>query len=345
MWQFPTAIPPEFGAGAVFLSVLVTQLGVPVPAAPMLVLAGTMAAMGQASYLNLLLAAVGATLLADSLWFTAGRMRGRRLINSLVRFSLSLDTTVRVARNVFERYGAPILSVSKFVPGLGLISAPLLGTTAMDVRLFLLWDAIGASLWAGAWLVGGAALHDQIGQFIAFVRANGGTIFDVLATAGIVFLLYRWVRRAQFHRWLAQHRITPDQLDEMMRSTQPPIVLDARPQSVRDKEAYRIPGARPLNLESDEPLEPELQGHPIVVYCVCPNEATAKKIVGQMRSKRIWHAKALRGGLDAWERHGYPVEPLSAEFRGAAARGADLAEDDDDLPGEEAFTVRARLSE
>jgi membrane protein DedA with SNARE-associated domain/rhodanese-related sulfurtransferase len=340
MWNLPAAIPPDFGAGAVFLSVLVTQLGVPLPAAPMLVLAGTMAAMGEASFAHLLLAAVGATLLADSLWFTAGRLRGRRLLNGLVRYSLSLDTTIRVARSVFERHGAPILSVAKFVPGLGLIAAPLLGTTAIETRIFLAWDAVGASLWAGAWLLGGALAHDQIVFFAQFVRANGGTIFDMLGAAALLFIAYRWIRRVQFRRWLAHHRITPEQLDEMLKSRTPPIVFDARPRSVREKEAYRIPGARPLNLESDEPLPPAMLERPIVVYCVCPNEATAKRIVKQLRHKHIHHAHALKGGLDAWERRGYPVEPLSAEFHGVRAGGRD-----DEPPGEQEFTVRARVSE
>lgn len=331
MWQLATAIPPGFGAGAVFLSVLVTQLGVPVPAAPMLVLAGTMAALGAASYMNLLAAAVGATLLADSLWFAAGRLRGRRLLNGIVRYSLSLDATIRIARNVFERHGAPILSISKFVPGLGLISAPLLGTTAIDTRVFLLWDALGASLWAGAWLLGGAALHDQIARLAILVRVHGGTIFEVLAVTGLLFLVYRWVRRVQFRRWLAHRRITPDQLDNMMKSALPPTVFDARPRSVREKEAYRIPGARPLNLDSDEPLSIELLARPIVVYCVCPNEATAKRIVKQLRRKHIDHAWALKGGLDAWEQHGYPVEPLSLEFPAPRRRDTDTPPPDDDL--------------
>lgn len=106
MWHFPIAIPSSLGPWAVFVSVLITQLGVPVPAVPMLILAGTMAAMGQASYPALFAAAIGATMLADSLWFYMGRTRGRRLLNGLVRFSLSLDTTLRFARNLFERYGA-----------------------------------------------------------------------------------------------------------------------------------------------------------------------------------------------------------------------------------------------
>jgi len=214
VWHFPVAILPSPDAWTVFICVLITQLGIPIPAAPTLILAGTMAATGQASYASVFGAAVGATLLADSLWFFAARARGRRLLNCLVRLSLSLDTTVRVARNIFERYGAPILTAAKFLPGLGLISAPLLGTTAIDVGVFLLWDFVGASLWAGAWLIGGAAFHDQIAQSVMLVRHNGGTIFDAFAAICVAVLVYRWVRRRQFRRRLAHVCTRPRQLDE-----------------------------------------------------------------------------------------------------------------------------------
>ncbi|CAB3785415.1 VTT domain-containing protein [Paraburkholderia fynbosensis] len=342
MWHFPVAIPSSLGVWAVFMSVLITQLGVPIPAAPMLIFGGTMAAMGQTSYVNVVFAAVAATLIADSLWFFTGRAYGRRLLNYLVRFSLSLDTTVRVARNTYERYGAPILTVAKFLPGLGLISAPLLGTTAISVGVFLWWDLVGATLWASVWVIGGAALHDQIVQLVLLVRQNGGTIFDAFAAIFVAALLYRWVRRLQFRRWLAHTRITPDQLDALMKSNEPPLILDARPPSVREKESHRIAGARPLDLDSPDPIHPELLKRPIVVYCVCPNEATAKRIVAQLHRKNIHHIRALKGGLDAWEKRGYPVEPLPPDFNTAMAH---MLEDHDHSGAEGEYTVRARLAE
>lgn len=339
MWHFPVAIPSSLGPWAVFASVLITQLGMPVPAVPMLILGGTMAAMGQASYGSMFCAAVGATMIADSLWFFMGRTRGRRLINGLVRFSLSLDTAVRIARNVFERHGAPLLVLAKFLPGLGLVSAPLLGTTAIGAGVFLLWDLAGASLWAAFWLVGGAAVHDQIVQLVLWLRASGGTIVDAFAAIFITFVLYRWVRRLQFRRWLAQMRVSPQQLDEMMRSSDPPLIFDVRPRAVRDREAYRIAGAYPLDLDSPDQLDPDLIKRPIVVYCVCPNEATAKRIVGKLHRKQIHHVRALKGGLDAWEKHGYPVEPLPSDFNESKYEGP---REHGVMDGE--YTVRATLS-
>lgn len=313
MPHVPTSLASSWGAWAVFVSVLATQLGVPVPAAPMLILAGTLVAAGNAPFWQMLVAAVLAVLIADSLWFTAGRLYGRRFLNSLVRFSLSIDSTLRTARRWFERFGVPLLALSKFVPGLGLVSAPLLGTTQIEVRVFVLWDLIGATAWASFWMLGGAALQEQIGRLIILVRANGTTVIDVLVMVALGFLLYRWIRRVQFRQWLEKYHITPDQLDEMMRSDTPPVIYDARPQEIRRREPYRIAGAVALDLGSPDRVDQLYSEHEVVVYCVCPNEATAKTIARQLRAKGFGHVRPLKGGLDAWEKHGYPVEPIPAE--------------------------------
>lgn len=321
MWHLPTAIPPAWGAWAVFVSVLITQLGLPFPAAPMLILAGSMVALGQASFLHSLFAAVAAVLIADSLWFIAGRLYGRRMLNSLVRFSLSLDNTVRFARDWYERFGAPLLAISKFVPGLGLVSSPLMGTTSVDVRVFLFWDMIGGALWASLYLLGGAAFDKEIMLLSVFVRNNGGTAMEAVAGMFLCLALYRWIRRLQFRKWLAQIRITPVQLAAAMRSDAPPMIFDARPEAVRRKEPHRIPGARRLDLNAPGKLDLGAEDQPIVIYCVCPNEATAKQIVMQLHRKGIYHVHALRGGLDAWEKAGFPVEPIPLREEVAVVTG------------------------
>ena len=73
-----------------FASVLATQLGVPMPAAPVLLLAGAAVSSGLVPFWCVLAGAVFAVVLADSIWFTIGRLYGRRVLNALVRVSLSL---------------------------------------------------------------------------------------------------------------------------------------------------------------------------------------------------------------------------------------------------------------
>jgi membrane protein DedA with SNARE-associated domain len=91
-----------WGAQVVFLSVLITQLGVPVPAAPVLLLASVAVDAGEASLWAVMSAAVVAVLFADCFWFVVGRVYGRRAMNALVRVSLSMDTSIKRTRTWLE---------------------------------------------------------------------------------------------------------------------------------------------------------------------------------------------------------------------------------------------------
>jgi 3-mercaptopyruvate sulfurtransferase SseA len=81
-----------------------------------------------------------------------------------------------------------------------------------------------------------------------------------------------------------------------------------------------------------------------VVYCVCPNEATAKHIVRQLLAKGFRNVRPLKGGLDAWEKKGFPVEPIT--FEGTAGAGSrDRFDDEDEAAMGDMVTVRATAPE
>ena len=124
----PAAIT-AWGGEAVFANVLLTRLGVPVPAVPVLVLAGSAIAHGTLSFTHVLFAAV-----------LAAHDRRRRVVHGgphlrasahqPARALLAIDrSSVQTTRALFERFGAPIMAMCKFVPGLALITPPLMGTT------------------------------------------------------------------------------------------------------------------------------------------------------------------------------------------------------------------------
>ncbi|MFP3740098.1 DedA family protein, partial [Burkholderia sp. SIMBA_019] len=94
--------------------------------------AGSAIAAGSLSFWPVFGAAVLGALIGDGAWFTAGRIYGRKLIFALSRLSPAIDSKLGKARSLFERFGVPLVSISKFVPGLGLITPPLMGTTAVD---------------------------------------------------------------------------------------------------------------------------------------------------------------------------------------------------------------------
>src|SRR4030095_3898299 len=93
------------GLPLVFAVVLVEQMGLPIPALPLLLAAGALSAAGKFNLLLGIVATVVACLIADAIWFYLGRYRGNQVLGFLCRISLEPDSCVRRTQNVFTRYG------------------------------------------------------------------------------------------------------------------------------------------------------------------------------------------------------------------------------------------------
>src|SRR5262245_38215424 len=117
----------RYGLPLVFLNVLFDQAGLPVPATPILVLCGALAARGEMSVPLVLLTGTVASLLADGVWFGLGRRQGRRILKTMCRISLNPETCVRQTERLFERFGLYSVAVAKFIPGFSTVAPPLAG--------------------------------------------------------------------------------------------------------------------------------------------------------------------------------------------------------------------------
>ena len=99
----------QYGPALVFANVLAASLGLPVPAMPCLVLFGAMAAMHPATVgtqlASVLILAIFATLIGDSVWYLAGRIYGGNTLKTLCKLSLSRDTCVKKTERFFGRWG------------------------------------------------------------------------------------------------------------------------------------------------------------------------------------------------------------------------------------------------
>ena len=116
----------------VFGSVLAEQVGLPIPALPVLLAMGALSGKGQMSYPGALALCILAALLSDLMWYSMGRSRGASILRLLCKISLEPDSCVRQTENVFLRYGARALLFAKFVPGLSTVAAPLSNTSSAD---------------------------------------------------------------------------------------------------------------------------------------------------------------------------------------------------------------------
>src|SRR3974390_1504558 len=97
------------GVVLVFLVVLVEQAGLPLPAYPLLVIAGAWSMQGGAPLAQIAAAAVGASLLADLAWYAAGQRLGSRVLRAMCRLSLEPDSCVSATERAFTRFGTRVL--------------------------------------------------------------------------------------------------------------------------------------------------------------------------------------------------------------------------------------------
>src|SRR3954467_783735 len=135
-----------------FLWVLAEQSAIPLPSVPLLLAAGALSRTGRLQLGPAIACCVVAAWIADTIWFELGRHRGRQVLRLLCRVSLEPDSCVRQTENAFLKYGMSSLLVSKFVPGLNAVAAPLAGNSGSSYWKFLFYDGAGAVIWSGGYL-------------------------------------------------------------------------------------------------------------------------------------------------------------------------------------------------
>jgi membrane protein DedA with SNARE-associated domain/rhodanese-related sulfurtransferase len=295
------AFDPEYGLAGVFAVVLVQQLGAPIPATPVLMLAGAHAAADPLYGVYALGLAILASAIGSLPWFWAGQRYGYRVLKLVCRISLSQDSCVRQTENLFQRYGAAALVAAKFIPGLARVGPPLAGTFRFGTVGFLLFYGAGNALWAGAGLLAGLVLHDEIGWLIDWLVLYSGHALLIVIAVIALYVAWRWFARRRFLATLRATRIGVAELNEMIGRGEAPIVLDVRSRTHRSLDPRMIPGARAVDLDDLEAALPQLPSdRDVVVYCACPNDATAVKVAMLLRRRGIGRVRPLAGGFDAW---------------------------------------------
>lgn len=263
-----TELLARYGLLLVFANVLLTQAGIPLPAVPILVVAGALAAQGEFTYTALLLTAIAAALLGDIPWFFAGRRYGHRVLRTLCRIAIEPDSCVKQTESIFERWGAPALLFAKYIPGFATVAPPLAGAMQLGFRPFVLFSAVGALLWVALPVALGAVFHAEIEWALERLADLGS---GALLLIGGVVMVYAGIKAAErylFLRMLRTVRVSVAELREMLQGGLPPVVVDVRSATVRRLDPRHIPGAVPVNLDDAAAALPGIPpDRDVVVYC------------------------------------------------------------------------------
>lgn len=299
----------EGGLWLVFANVLLQQLGVPIPAEPTLIVAGSLAAEGRLPLPGLVGVAWLAVLIADSTWYLMGRRYGNLVLRVVCRLALSPDSCVRSTEQTFARWGLKSLAVAKFIPGFSMVAPPLAGAMRAKVSSFLFYDLVAAILWSSVGIGVGLVFHSEVDRVLARLASLGGWAPVVAAVALALFVGWKWLQRKRFYRTLRMARITVEELKELFDAGASPVVFDVRTPSARARDPQRIPGAIAFDLSQVDGVVAELpREREVILYCNCPSEASAARIARLLMDRGVIAVRPLAGGLQAWIAAGFDAE-------------------------------------
>lgn len=258
----------RFGAALIFAVIFLDQLGLPIPATPIVLTLGALAEGGSIEPVSSLAVATVASLCADLLWFQLGRRKGTRVLSLVCRISLEPDTCVSKTKGIFSRYGVKSLLVAKFVPGFERVAPPLAGLLGVGRLRFVLWSGAGALLWLVTFGGLGYAFSSRIEVLPAQLERLGSTLGLIMVGFLAAYVGWKYLARRRVLRALRMARITPEELHRMILAGEDPAIVDVRHDLSLETMPFTIPGARFITLEELDQRHHEIpRGRDVILYC------------------------------------------------------------------------------
>ena len=304
----------QYGYLILFVWVMVEMLGVPIPSAPLMLVAGSLTATHRLSLPLVILSVVAGCIAGDTVWYFLGKRYGGAMVRLVCRLSLESSTCVRRTEDYFTKHGLKALLVAKFIPGLTTLAAPIAGQSKVPYRSFLMYDFMGSLIWTLALTLSGRFFGDVVKLdpvALPWVRNSFGALF-VLAVIG--FVLYRVMRQQAFLRELRTSRLEPEELKRLLDDGESVYIVDLRHPLDYLPDPRVLPGAvryTSASLLANSANIP--RDRDIILYCTCPSEATAAKTAMSIRKLGIQRVRPLRGGFDGWKNLGFPLVDLEEE--------------------------------
>ena len=204
------------GYSILFAAVFAHQIGLPVPAPLFLLAVGALVAARKLGLFPVIVLSVMACLVADWVWYEAGRRKGDKVLHFIHRLTRDPDAHDRRAKRIFGRYGPSLLVIAKFVLGLDAVAPPLAGISGTSRLRFLAFDALGSVIYSCAYTGLGYVFSHDLNRAAGYV-GRAGRVLTGVALAGL--LIYVCARKlVQGYRLRHVFRGAPINPPDPMRS-------------------------------------------------------------------------------------------------------------------------------
>ena len=194
----------HWGYLAIFVFVVLGNLGVPVPEESILVLAGYLVWQGDLRLPLVLLVGILSAIAGDNLGYWLGRRYGQEAIARYGRWVLLTPARLDATRRFVTRYGAFGVFAARFIAGLRFLAGPVAGSTGLPPLAFVAANALGAVVYVPTMVAAGYGVAYGLGDYLKGFERIMGKVEHVVLIGAIIgtlaFLGWRALRAARDRR-------------------------------------------------------------------------------------------------------------------------------------------------
>ena len=235
----------HYGLWAIFFLVLVEDFGIPVPGETVIIAASIYAGSGRLNVVAVGVVAFFAAVFGDNIGYGIGRFGGRRLVDRWGKYVFLTPERLDKAEEFFDRQGAKIITIARFIEGLRQANGIIAGITKMHWLRFIAYNALGAALWVGTWVSIGYFAGQHINTIYSVITRYSLYV-AIAAVVLIVGLIARHVVRRR-RQAVRPARSVGSAAVAAGRARRAVILLSARaPATARTPATARLPGTARL---------------------------------------------------------------------------------------------------
>lgn len=184
-------VAQNYGYWAVFLGILLENLGIPLPGETLTLVGGFLAGSDQLNYWFVLVSAILGAAIGGTCGYWIGRSAGWPFLLKFGSFFRISEKRLEEIKNQFSQNAAKAVFFGRFVALLRIFAGPLAGIAEMPYGRFFIYNLAGASIWASvmvtlAFFVGRVVPLEQL---IAWM-SQFGLVALLVAIAWIVVPLW-----------------------------------------------------------------------------------------------------------------------------------------------------------
>ncbi len=176
----------HWGYPAIFLAVVLGNVGVPVPEETILILAGYLVWRGELRLPLVLVVGILSAVVGDTAGYWIGRWYGQGVVERLCRWVQVSPVRLDTMRRFVTRYGPLAVFAGRFIAGVRFMAGPLAGATGLGFLPFIVANVLGAGAFVPLAVGAGYAVGYGFGEYVERIRNIVGEVERVVLAVVII---------------------------------------------------------------------------------------------------------------------------------------------------------------